>query len=153
MTAPLDGLLVVDLSRALAGPHATMMMGDLGASRDQDRGARRRRRHPRLGTSVRRRRRAAGVHLLPVREPQQGVDRAGPQVRAGRGALAELVGRADVLVRTSRTGVLDRLGFGIGRLRELNPRLVVLSISGFGHDGPEGGPRPGTTRSRRARPG
>ena len=38
-----------------------------------------------------------------------------------------------------RTGVLDRLGFPTERLAELNPRLVVLSISGFGHDGPEGG--------------
>ena len=38
-----------------------------------------------------------------------------------------------------RTGVLDRLGFSVERLHELNPRLVVLSITGFGHDGPEGG--------------
>ena len=38
-----------------------------------------------------------------------------------------------------RTGVLDRLGFSTERLAELNPRLIVLSISGFGHDGPEGG--------------
>jgi formyl-CoA transferase len=53
--------------------------------------------------------------------------------------LARLVGRADVLVENFRTGVLDRLGFDVERLRELNPRLVVLSITGFGHDGPEGG--------------
>ena len=38
-----------------------------------------------------------------------------------------------------RPGVLDRLGFTVARLHELNPRLVILSISGFGHDGPEGG--------------
>src|SRR5207245_4794596 len=49
------------------------------------------------------------------------------------------VKRADVLVENFRTGVLDRLGFDTDRLRELNPRLVVLSITGFGHDGPEGG--------------
>ncbi|MEN0133982.1 MAG: CoA transferase, partial [Rhodococcus sp. (in: high G+C Gram-positive bacteria)] len=47
--------------------------------------------------------------------------------------------RADVLMENFRTGVLDRLGFTTERLAELNPRLVVLSISGFGHDGPEGG--------------
>ena len=46
---------------------------------------------------------------------------------------------ADVLVENFRTGVLDRLGFPVERLHELNPRLVILSISGFGHDGPEGG--------------
>src|SRR4051812_39617025 len=60
----------------------------------------------------------------------------------GRELLTRLVERADVLLENFRPGVLDRLGFGVDRLRELNPRLVVLSISGFGHDGPEGG-RPG----------
>ena len=47
-----------------------------------------------------------------------------------------------MLIENFRTGVLDRLGFSVERLHELNPRLVVLSITGFGHDGPEGG-RPG----------
>ena len=50
-----------------------------------------------------------------------------------------------------RPGVLDRSAFP-ERIAEINPRSVVLSISGFGHDGPEGG-RPGTTRSLRAKPG
>ena len=44
-----------------------------------------------------------------------------------------------MLIENFRPGVLDRLGFSTQRLHELNPRLVVLSISGFGHDGPEGG--------------
>jgi crotonobetainyl-CoA:carnitine CoA-transferase CaiB-like acyl-CoA transferase len=55
----------------------------------------------------------------------------------GRRLLTELVRRADVLVENFRPGVLDRLGFGVDHLAQLNPRLVVLSISGFGHDGPE----------------
>ena len=50
--------------------------------------------------------------------------------------------RADVLLENFRPGVLDRLGFPVERLHALNPGLVILSISGFGHDGPEGG-RPG----------
>ena len=58
---------------------------------------------------------------------------------AGRDALTELVRRGDVLLENFRPGVLDRLGFTMERLTELNPGLVVLSISGFGHDGPEGG--------------
>src|SRR4029077_7492093 len=52
--------------------------------------------------------------------------------------LAALVRRADVLLENFRTGTLDRLGFTVVRLHELNPRLVVGSITGFGHDGPEG---------------
>ena len=51
--------------------------------------------------------------------------------------LARLVERADVLMENFRTGVLDRLGFPVSRLHELNPGLVILSITGFGHDGPE----------------
>ncbi|GAF46566.1 hypothetical protein RW1_031_01510 [Rhodococcus wratislaviensis NBRC 100605] len=44
-----------------------------------------------------------------------------------------------MLVENFRTGVMDRLGLGTQRLGKLNPRLVVLSITGFGHDGPECG--------------
>jgi crotonobetainyl-CoA:carnitine CoA-transferase CaiB-like acyl-CoA transferase len=56
---------------------------------------------------------------------------------AGKAALRALVGGADVLMENFRPGVLDRLGFSQQWLAEINPRLVVLSISGFGHDGPE----------------
>ena len=58
---------------------------------------------------------------------------------ADRDVLLRLADRADVLVENFRTGVLERLGLGIADLRQRNPRLVVLSITGFGHDGPEGG--------------
>src|SRR5690349_349920 len=55
----------------------------------------------------------------------------------GREFLTRLVGKADVLIENFRPGVLDRLGFSVERLHELNPGLVVGSITGFGHDGPE----------------
>jgi crotonobetainyl-CoA:carnitine CoA-transferase CaiB-like acyl-CoA transferase len=58
---------------------------------------------------------------------------------SGRRALEALVRRADVLMENFRPGVMARLGFSEERLRELNPRLIMLSISGFGHDGPEAG--------------
>lgn len=57
----------------------------------------------------------------------------------GKEFLTKLVGKADVLLENFRPGVLDRLGFSVERLHELNPGLVILSITGFGHDGPEGG--------------
>ena len=56
-----------------------------------------------------------------------------------RDVLLRLIDRADVLVENFRTGVLDRLGLGFEELHRRNPRLVILSITGFGHDGPEGG--------------
>lgn len=55
----------------------------------------------------------------------------------GRGLLRSLIERADVLVENFRPGTLDRLGFDPETLGAINPRLIVLSISGFGHDGPE----------------
>jgi len=58
---------------------------------------------------------------------------------AERDVLLRLIDRADVLVENFRTGVLERLGLGIEALQQRNPRLVVLSITGFGHDGPDGG--------------
>ena len=57
----------------------------------------------------------------------------------GRDILTRLVARADVLIENFRPGAMDRLGFSNDHLHELNARLIILSISGFGHDGPEGG--------------
>jgi crotonobetainyl-CoA:carnitine CoA-transferase CaiB-like acyl-CoA transferase len=137
---PLAGIVVLDLSRALAGPHAAMMLGDQGA------------------------------RVIKVEVPEHGDDTRGwgpPFVQPAAGdrestyflscnrnkesialdlksadgiaTLTRLIPRVDVLVENFRTGVLDRLGFDVARLHELNPRLVILSITGFGHDGPEGG--------------
>jgi crotonobetainyl-CoA:carnitine CoA-transferase CaiB-like acyl-CoA transferase len=56
----------------------------------------------------------------------------------GRSTLDSLARRADVMIESFRPGVLDRLGFSATALQERNPRLIILSISGFGHDGPAG---------------
>lgn len=61
--------------------------------------------------------------------------------RDGISTLFELVKRADVLIENFTPGALDRLGLDSATLSELNPRLIMLSISGFGHDGPEAGRR------------
>jgi formyl-CoA transferase len=137
---PLDGLLVVDLSRALAGPHATMMLGDLGArvvkietpeGGDDTRGWGPPFLQPDGGPRE-------STYFLSANRNKESVA-LDLKSDAGRATLTELVRRADVLVENFRTGVLDRLGFSPARLLELNPGLVVLSITGFGHDGPEGG--------------
>lgn len=135
MPGPLDGVLVVDLSRALAGPHATMMLGDLGArvikvevpgTGDDTRGW-----GPPFVDGE-------STYFLSANRNKESI--ALDLKDAGdRDLLLRLVDRADVLVENFRTGVLERLGLGIEALRERNLRLVVLSITGFGHDGPEGG--------------
>ena len=137
---PLDGLVVVDLTRALAGPHAAMMLGDLGADVVKVE-------NPNGGDDTRR-------WGPPFVEPEQGerqstyflsANRNKKSVTidlkedAGKATLETLIRRADVLMENFRSGVLARLGFSEARLAEINPRLIVLSISGFGHDGPEAG--------------
>jgi formyl-CoA transferase len=139
MAAPLDGVIVLDLSRALAGPHATMMLGDLGARvikvEHPDGGDETRRWGPPfVGPEGRR----ETTYFLSCNRNKESVT-VDLATAEGLGLLERLVRRADVLVENFRPGVLDRLGLPVRRLHELNPRLVVLSITGFGHDGPEAG--------------
>ncbi len=150
---PLSDLLVVDLSRALAGPHATMMLGDLGARivkveapghGDDTRGWGPPFRWPGEEGHVGSADLAAedadreSTYFLSANRNKQSI---ALDLKDGddREVLLGLVDRADVLVENFRTGVLERLGLGFDALMERNPRLVVLSITGFGHDGPEGG--------------
>ncbi|HET6939623.1 MAG TPA: CoA transferase, partial [Nocardioides sp.] len=133
---PLSDLLVLDLTRALAGPHAGMMLGDLGArvikveppAGDDTRSWG----PPFVGPEDAR----ESTYFLSANRNKESLvlDLKDP---ADSDVLARLVGRADVLMENYRVGVLDRLGFPVSRLHELNPRLVILSITGFGHDGPE----------------
>jgi crotonobetainyl-CoA:carnitine CoA-transferase CaiB-like acyl-CoA transferase len=141
---PLTGTVVVDLTRALAGPHAGMILGDLGArvikvespgSGDDTRGWGPPFVTPEGGGA------RQSTYFLSCNRNKESIA-LDLKSEDGRETLTALVRRADVLLENFRTGVLDRLGFSAERLLELNPRLVVLSITGFGHDGPEGG-RPG----------
>src|SRR5689334_6131493 len=131
----LSDVVVVDLTRALAGPHAGMMLGDLGArvikvetpgGGDDSRG---------WGPPF-----VAGesTYFLSANRNKESVT-ADLKSAEGKEFLAKLVRKADILLENFRPGVLDRLGFSVEQLQELNPGLIVVSITGFGHDGPEGG--------------
>ncbi len=139
---PLSSITVVDLTRALAGPYATLMLAD------------------------------AGAEVIKVERPEKGDDTRGwgPPFVGEPGAeestyflsvnrskksvvldfkdesdlekLKELIRNSDVLVENFRPGVMERMGLGWEELEEMNPRLVYLSITGFGEDGPDGH-RPG----------
>jgi formyl-CoA transferase len=140
VSGPLDGVLVVDLTRALAGPHAGMMLGDLGArvikvenpgSGDDTRGWGPPFLHPEGAERE-------STYFLSTNRNKESVT-LDLKDDGDKELLRELVRRADVLLENFRPGTLERLGFGTDVLEQLNPRLVTLSISGFGHDGPEGG--------------
>lgn len=128
----LAGIRVVDLSRILAGPYLTMTLGDLGASvvkveeplKGDDT------RHwgpPFYGEdsayylSINRNKRSIAIDL---------------RTSEGREIVLELVRGADVVVENFRRGAIDRLGLGWERLRAINPRLIMLSITAFGQEGP-----------------
>jgi crotonobetainyl-CoA:carnitine CoA-transferase CaiB-like acyl-CoA transferase len=125
----LDDLQVLDFSRVLAGPLATMVLGDLGATvvkvERPGRGDDTRAWGPPYDAdgeatyfqAVNRNKRSV---VLDLQEP-------GDRRRA-----AELAAGADVLVENFRPGVMDRLGLGYEQLRAANPRLVYCSITGFG---------------------
>lgn len=136
-TGPLAGYLVLDISRALAGPHAGMMFADLGARVIKVE-------TPVTGDDTR----SWGPPFVgPVDDPQAtyflSCNRNKESITLdlksedGRTLLRELLQRADVVIENFRPGVLDRLGFPPATMHALNPALVVLSITGFGHDGPE----------------
>ena len=134
---PLSGLHVLDLSRVLAGPYATMILGDLGADVIKVE-------QPGHGDDTR----LWGPPFLDTPEGRESTyflaaNRNKRSVtvdlkdEAERAFIEQLVRWADVLVENFRPGVMDRLALGDEVLESLNPELVRLSISGFGDDGPE----------------
>lgn len=143
LSGPLSGLTVLDLTRALAGPHAAMMLADLGARVIKVEA-------PGHGDETRtwgppflegKDNSTVSSYFLSCNRGKESIT-LDLKSEEGKQHLTELVRRSDVLLENFRPGVLDRLGFPTTTLFELNPRLVMLSITGFGHDGPEGD-RPG----------
>ena len=136
---PLKNIRVLDITRALAGPYCTMMLGDLGAevikveapgSGDESRSWG----PPFVGKpygpypgesayfiAVNRNKLSITVNLKNI---------------DGQRIIRQLVNISDVFVENFRTGVLDKLGLGYDDLHELNPRMIYCSISGYGRSGP-----------------
>jgi crotonobetainyl-CoA:carnitine CoA-transferase CaiB-like acyl-CoA transferase len=144
MAGPLAGIVVLDLSRALAGLHAAMMLGDMGArviKLEQPGGDESRYWGPPFAAPQAGGAGQVSTYFLSCNRNKESVT-CDLRSEDGRKLLTLLAARADVLVENFRPGVLDRFGFGTARLHELNPRLVICSITGFGHDGPDA-QRPG----------
>jgi crotonobetainyl-CoA:carnitine CoA-transferase CaiB-like acyl-CoA transferase len=136
---PLAGLVVLDLSRILAGPTATQLLGDLGATvwkierpgrGDDTRGWG----PPFLKDAQGNETRESAYYLSANRNKRSlAIDIAAPE---GQDLLRRLAGKADVLIENFKVGDLARRGLGYEDLRQLNPGLIYCSISGFGQTGP-----------------
>ena len=126
----LAGVRVIDLTRVLAGPFCTQLLADMGADVVKIEGP--------DGDLVRRTgtvREGLSWYFAQFNRNKRSVvlDLYG---EPGRAALADLLRSADVLVENFRPGVLARMGFDPGRIEEINPRLIVASVNGYGSTGP-----------------
>ncbi len=128
---PLSEIKVLDLSRLLPGPYASLVLADLGARVDkveEPGGDGMRSMPPLLGEEsamflgLNRNKRSL---VLNLKSP------------AGADAFRRLVGHYDVLIESFRPGVMDRLGLSYPTLRSTNPRIIYCSISGYGQTGPD----------------
>src|SRR5512141_757763 len=132
---PLAGIRVADCSSVLAGPYCTMILADLGAEvvkvEPPEGDATRGWGPPWVGSEQDSTRTAA--YYLAVNRNKRSI-RLDLKQPAGREVLARLLRTSDVFVENYRVGGLARLGFDDETLRQLNPDLVHLAISGFGTD-------------------
>jgi len=142
-TGALHGLKVLDLSRFIAGPFCAQMLGDMGAEvvKVERPGGEDARHHAPFY-------KGESVYTMVFNRNKRGVTLSTRHPDAHT-LLERLVQWADVLVENYRPGTLEEMGFGYERLHELNPRLVVTSISGFGQTGTACRP----SALRRDRPG
>lgn len=121
---PLAGTRIVSLAEQYPGPYATLILSDLGAEViqvERPAGGDPARRYPDFYAALNRGKRSVALDL---------------KQQDAREALLQLVAGADALLEGFRPGVMDRLGLGTEVLRKVNPDLVVVSVSGFGQDGP-----------------
>ena len=132
MKAPLEGILVLDLTRNLAGPFCTMILGDLGARvikvERPDIGDDTRHWHPPSWDGI------SSVYLATNRNKESiTIDIETPE---GREIILRLAEKADILVESFRGGSLDSKGLGFDEIRKINPSIVYCSLSAFGSTGP-----------------
>ena len=124
MSLPLAGIRVISLAEQYPGPYATLLLSDLGADVilvERPGAGDPARQFPAFHGALNRGKRSVALDLKSVE---------------GKLNLRRLVASADVLMEGFRPGTMARLGFGHEAMAELNPRMVYVSISGFGQDGP-----------------
>ena len=131
MQGPLEGIKVLDLTRVLAGPYCCMLLGDMGAEvvkvERTGRGDDVRAVAPKIA--------GESTYFLVMNRNKKGITLNFRHPKAND-LLLSLIKKADVLVENFRAGTLEAMGLDWETLKQINPRLVVTRISGFGQDGP-----------------
>lgn len=129
---PLNGILVVDMTRILAGPYCTLMMAELGARviKIETPGVGDDARHygPFLGKK--------SAYFMSINRGKESIA-LDLKKDSDRAVLDKLLAKADVVVENFRGGTMERLGYGWEALNKKYPRLIYVAASGFGHSGPE----------------
>lgn len=132
VTAALEGIRVLDLTRVLAGPYCSMILGDLGAEiikveapggSDETRTW-----GPPFKEGV-------SAYYLCTNRNKKSLT-LDLKSREGKEVLEKLVRESDVVLNNFKTGTMERLGFEYDHIKEINPRIVFCSITGFGETGP-----------------
>jgi len=128
---PLENITVLDMSRVLAGPYCTMILRELGARVIKVE-------HPKTGDDSRCYgpfKNEKSVYFLSINREKESitVDLKKPE---GIEIIKKLAKKSDVLVENFRPGTMEKLGLGFDTLKELNPKLIFASLSGFGQTGP-----------------
>jgi len=129
--SPLQGIRVLDLSRFIAGPYCSMMLGDMGAEvlkiEPPGIGELARGGSPAIGGS--------SIYTFVVNRNKKSLA-IDLRSDGGKAVLRDLIRTADILVENFRPGIMEEMGFGWGVVHALNPRLIMARISGFGQEGP-----------------
>ena len=132
MSGPLEGIRVVDLTRILAGPYCTMMLGDMGAEiikvENPDGGDDTRSWGPPFLNGV-------STYFISINRNKKSLTLNLKDER-GKELLRDLIRKGDVMVENFRPGALEKLGFSWEEIHRINPGMIFASLSGFGQTGP-----------------
>ena len=130
MNLSLDGVRVLELARYQAGPRGGMMLSDLGADviKVERLGGEETRRNPPMV-------RGQSVYFTVYNRGKRSIclDTRSPE---GKGVLAELVAKSDIVLENFRPGTMEAMGFGYAALKAIKPDIILVSVSGFGQYGP-----------------
>lgn len=132
----LEDIIILDLSRVLAGPFCTMMLADMGATVikiEIPEGGDDTREYPPFRKN--RNGEEESLYFANINRNKMGVT-LNLKTPEGKKLFCEMVKKADIVVENYRPGVMDKLGVGYETLRQINPRIIYGSVSGFGNTGP-----------------